>query len=399
MVMQVSELNFLIVEDNDFQRHWLKVMLSNIGATSIYQAADGQEALHILTNKQNAIDISFIDLNLPGMDGMELIRHMSKQERSPSIVLASALAPSLIFSVKTMSQAYGVNLLGSIEKPATPDTILNLISLHQSLPEGGTKREMPSMCLEEIRRGLLNEEFEPFFQPKVEFATGKVNGVEAFARWRHPEHGVLPPASFLPSVQNTEEIAQLDFLIFRKVLNAHQNLQKQHANLLASINISAISCADPRFVENILAYANQHQLEPNKIAFEVSESAAVANAPNFLENLVRLRMKGFGISLDEYGTAHSSIQHLLRIPFSELKIDRSMILGPKDSPSLEIALDLSIELCRRLDCRSVAVGVETKHDWDLLQRLGCDYAQGYYIAHPMDEEALSLWMKEWADFF
>lgn len=117
--MQVSDLNFLVVEDNDFQRHWLKVMLSNVGATKIYQASDGHEALKILRDADSAIDISFIDLNLPGMDGMELIRHMSKQERSPSIVLASALAPSLIFSVETMSKAYGVNLLGSWIRPCT----------------------------------------------------------------------------------------------------------------------------------------------------------------------------------------------------------------------------------------------------------------------------------------
>jgi EAL domain-containing protein (putative c-di-GMP-specific phosphodiesterase class I)/CheY-like chemotaxis protein len=397
--MQVSDLNFLVVEDNDFQRHWLNVMLSNIGATKIYQAVDGHEALKILKDADNPIDISFIDLNLPGMDGMELIRHMSKHERSPSIVLASALAPSLIFSVETMSKAYGVNLLGSIEKPAAPDTILKLINLHQSLPKAGSERESHCTNLDEIRRGISKEEFEPFFQPKVELASGKVKGFEAFARWRHPELGILPPASFLSPLQGAKEITQLDLQIFKKVLEIHSNLQKHDPEMLVSVNISAISCADLKFVEDVIAYASQRQVNPKNISFEISESAAVENAPDFLENLVRLRMNGFGISIDEYGTAHSSIQHLLRIPFSELKIDRSMTRGTSDSPSLEIALGLSIELCRRLNCHSVAVGVETKDDWDLLHKLGCNEAQGYYIAHPMEEKALSLWMKEWAQFF
>lgn len=397
--MQVSDLKFLVVEDNDFQRHWLKVMLSNVGATKIYQAADGHEALKILKDADSAIDISFIDLNLPGMDGMELIRHMSKQERSPSIVLASALAPSLIFSVETMSKAYGVHLLGSIEKPAAPDTILNLINLHQSLPKAGSEREPPCISLDDIRRGISKDEFEPFFQPKVELASGKVKGLEAFARWRHLEHGILSPASFLSPLQRSKEINQLDLLIFKKVLDIYPNLQKHDQEMLVSVNISAISCADLKFVEDVIAYANQRQVDLKNISIEISESAAVENAPNFLENLVRLRMNGFGISIDEYGTAHSSVQHLLRIPFSELKIDRSMIRGMSDSPSLEIALGLSIELCRRLNCHSVAVGVETKNDWDLLQKLGCNDAQGYYIAHPMDEKVLSVWMKEWAQFF
>jgi EAL domain-containing protein (putative c-di-GMP-specific phosphodiesterase class I)/ActR/RegA family two-component response regulator len=397
--MQVSDLTFLVVEDNDFQRHWLNAMLSNIGATKICQAADGHAALQALKDKKNAIDISFIDLNLPGMDGMELIRHMSKQAHSPSIVLASALAPSLIFSVKTMSKAYGVNLLGSIEKPANPDTILNLIALHESLPKKGNTADMPCIGLEDLRRGLSNEEFEPFFQPKVDLISGKVKGIEAFARWHHSQHGLLMPAAFLTPLHEEDEITRLDLLILKKALNSFQTLRKQAPDLTISINISAQSCADPDFVDSVLAHAAERQLDVKTISFEVSESDAAKNAPDFLENLVRFRMKGFGISIDEYGTAHSSIHHLLRIPFSELKIDRSMILGQDDSPSLEIALGLSIELCRRLNCHSTAVGVETKSDWDLLQKLGCEYAQGYYIAHPMEEEALSLWMKEWAQFF
>jgi EAL domain-containing protein (putative c-di-GMP-specific phosphodiesterase class I)/CheY-like chemotaxis protein len=397
--MQVSDLNFLVVEDNDFQRHWLKVMLSNIGAINIRQAVDGHEALRILQDKKHAIDVSFIDLNLPGMDGMELIRHMSKQERSPSIVLASALAPSLIFSVKTMSKAYGVNLLGSIEKPANPGTILNLIALHRSLPQTENKRDIPCIGIEDLRRGLAANEFEPFFQPKLNLASGKVKGIEAFARWHHPQHGLLPPVAFLTPLQEANEIARLDLLIFKKALDSHQTLRKQDPDLVVSINISATSCADPDFVDKVLEHVAERQLDLQTISFEVSESDTVKNSPDFLENLVRLRMKGFGISIDEYGTAHSSIRHLLRIPFSELKIDRSMFPGSDDSPSLEIALGLSIELCRKLSCHSTAVGVETKSEWDLLQKLECDYAQGYYIAHPMEEEALSLWMKEWAEFF
>lgn len=397
--MQVSELNFLVVEDDDFQRHWLKVMLNNIGATNVLQASDGNEALQILRERENAIDISFIDLNLPGMDGMELIRHMSQQARAPSIVLASALAPSLIFSVKTMSKAYGVNLLGSIEKPATPDTILKLIRLHDALPKTENSREVPYISLDDVCQGLMKDEFEPFFQPKIELASGKVKGLEAFARWRHPQLGLLPPAYFLPRLQAAQQTARLDLLMFEKVLSAFQNLQRHDPSLTVSLNAAASSCADPNFVERVLAYAGTCQVDIQNITFEISESSAVKDTPAFLENVVRLRMNGFGVSIDEYGTAHSSVQQLLRIPFSELKIDRSMLQGPCDSPSLEIALHLGIELCRRLDCDSAAVGVETKSDWDLLQRLGCNYAQGYYIAHPMEEEALAQWMKEWAQFF
>lgn len=397
--MQVSELNFLIVEDNEFQSHWLKVMLSNIGATSIFQASDGNEALPILKNKKNAIDISFIDLNLPGMDGMELIRHMSKQDPSTSIILSSALAPSLIFSVETMSKAYGVKLLGSVEKPATPETLLNLINRHQPLSNIGNDQDSLNISQDEIRRGLKEDEFVPFYQPKVELASGKVKGVEVFARWRHPKRGILSPDCFLASLQSAKEIDQLDLIICKKVIESFESLRMLNPDVHVSINLSPAACASQEFIEKLLSYADAGQFDLTNISFEIPESAAVENCPNFLENLVRLRMKGFGISIDKYGTAHSSVQQLLRVPFSELKIDRSMICDLGDSPALEIALGLGIELCRRLDCASVAVGVETRSDWDMLQKLGCNYAQGYYIAHPMEKDALAVWMKEWAEFF
>ncbi|OGQ58746.1 MAG: hypothetical protein A3J24_01780 [Deltaproteobacteria bacterium RIFCSPLOWO2_02_FULL_53_8] len=398
--MQIADLRFLVAEDDEFQRHWLVIMLTNLGAKHIVEAVDGRAALAIFQNKDQPIDISFIDLNMPGMDGMELIRHMSKEEHPSSIILASALAPSLVFSVQTMSKAYGVNLLGAIEKPATPETLLALINLYQS-PHA--KREpqtiVPAFTLADIQLGLKNKEFEPLFQPIVEFATGQIKGAEAFARWKHPHHGWVLPAAFIPLLEKNGEMDALDWLIIEKSIVACRNWHEQGYPISVSINLSPSSLSDPDFAEKIIAYTSLQTLESKYAVFEVTELATTTSLPCFLENLVRLRMNGFGLSVDDYGLGHSSMQELMRIPFSELKIDRSFVVGASQNQSLELVLSMSLELCRKLDRHSVAVGVETRQDWDLLLKRGCTYAQGYYIAKPMENDALPEWMKEWSEFF
>jgi EAL domain-containing protein (putative c-di-GMP-specific phosphodiesterase class I) len=398
--MQIADMRFLVAEDNEFQRRWLTVMLTNLGAKHITEADDGLTALNILRDKSQPIDISFIDLNMPGMDGMELIRHMSNEEHPSSIILASALAPALVFSVQTMSKAYGVNLLGAIEKPATPETLRSLIDLHKP-----TQIKLLSanadlrFTIEEIREGLGNRQFEPLFQPKVEFATGHVKGAEAFVRWRHPDHGLLLPQSFMQTIEENGDMDALTWTVIEQSIVACSNWHQQGFPISVSINLAASCVTQADFAEKVIEYVARRDLKPEHIVFEVTESAAHICAPNFLENLVRLRMKGFGLSVDDYGTGHSSMQELVRLPFSELKIDRSFVVGASRDQSLEAVLGVSLDLCRKLDRQSVAVGIETRQDWDLLLSLGCSCAQGYYVAKPMEGDALPAWMKEWAEFF
>jgi EAL domain-containing protein (putative c-di-GMP-specific phosphodiesterase class I)/CheY-like chemotaxis protein len=397
--MQIADLRFLVAEDNEFQRRWLSVMLTNLGAKHVIEVNDGQQALDVLRDKGRPVDVSVIDLNMPGMDGMELIRHMSNDEHPSSIILASALAPSLVFSVQTMSKAYGVNLLGAIEKPATPETLQALISLHQPRQSKQAANADLHFTIEEIRDGLVNSQFEPLFQPKVEFATGHVKGAEAFVRWRHPELGLLAPPAFMSVIDENGDTEALAWTVIEQSIVACSNWQRQGFSIPVSINLAPSCVAGPHFADKIIEYVSRQDLKPENIMFEITESAAQTSVPHFLENLVRLRMKGFGLSVDDYGTGHSSMQELLRIPFSELKIDRALVVGASENESLAAVLDVSLALCRKLDRQSVAVGIQTRQDWDLLLNLGCDCAQGYYIAKPMEGNALPAWMKEWAEFF
>ncbi|HEX7634294.1 MAG TPA: EAL domain-containing response regulator [Noviherbaspirillum sp.] len=398
---QIADLRFLVAEDDRFQRHWLIVMLTQLGARHIAEADNGKAAFAMLHDPDNPIDISFIDLNMPAMDGIELMRHLAKKDHRGAIVLTSALGSALLFSVETMSKAYGINVLGTFEKPATPEILQDLIAQYQPQKQqaGKAKGIPPAFSLEEILEGLKEQQFEPMFQPKVELASGKVKAVEAFVRWRHPQHGLVAPPAFIPILEASGHMETLTWAVIEKSVAACRGWHDQGLMLSVSINLSATSLAQPGLAEKILAHIAQHHITPQHVTFEITELMAMTDVPVCLENLARLRMKGFGLSVDDYGTAHSNMQQLLRIPFLDLKIDRSFVAGASQNEHMRIALSSCLELAKKLRRNSVAVGVETREDWDLLRDLGCTYAQGYYIARPMERDAVPEWVEEWSHFF
>ncbi|TCS35756.1 EAL domain-containing protein (putative c-di-GMP-specific phosphodiesterase class I) [Paucimonas lemoignei] len=399
--MPLADLTCLVVEDNEFQRRWLVAMLSNLGANRIVEADDGLAGLAILQDPQAAIDICFIDLNMPGMDGMELIRHMARSANPVSIVLSSALDPSLVFSVESMSQAYGVNLLGTITKPATPEELTAIINRYTPRDAGRTiaSQVAKTVTLEEILQGLQEDQFTPYFQPKVELATGKVKGVEAFARWEHPEHGIIAADAFIPVLEAGGKMDQISWNMIRKSAATCRMLHDAGHPVPISINLASQPLSELEFADHFAACMAAHGIEPSFITIEITESASRTETPVFLENLARLRMKGFMLAVDDYGTGDASMQEQLRIPFSELKIDRSFVVGASHNEALGLALASCLELAQKLKRESTAVGVETRQDWDFLQKLGCTNAQGYFIAKPMDAKALPGWIEEWSQFF
>ncbi len=397
---QISALKFLIAEKEAFHRHWLVTMLETLGARHVIEVADGNDALAVLRDASQPIDIMLMEIDLPGMDGLELIRHTARNDNNCAVIVVSRLDQALLFSVETMSKAYGIDLLGTLEKPVAPESLLPMIERFR-LNEQKQKiySDLPQITFADLQNGLANDEFLPFFQPKIDLATRQVVGVEAFARWQHPSAGLLAPGSFIPMLEANDAMGQLTWVIIEKSVAACRNWKALGFMLTVSVNVSSSVLAQAGLAEEIIAYLRDHELAPEALTFEVTEAAAVTDGPHFLENLNRLRLHGFGISVDDYGTAGSSMQQLMRIPFSEMKIDRSFVSGASQNHALELVLSSSFALCRQLERRSVAVGVETRSDLDFLIKLGCSYAQGFYIAKPMEGSALPVWMKEWALFF
>lgn len=391
--MNIAELSFLAVEDHEFQRHMLLNALTELGAKTVAVAADGREALSIAVAPDRPVDIIISDLDMPGMDGMEFMRHLGEAAVPVSIILLSALEGTLLASVETMTRAYGVRLLGAIEKPVTPQKLGALIGLHKP-PQASLKRPkaaVHSFSVKDIAEGLAKDQFEPFFQPKVELASGEVKGAEALARWRHPSEGIVAPGAFIQTLEDSGLIDTLTWAMLKKSAAVCRRWQASGLEATVSVNLSLKSLEDVRLARCVTDLVRAQDLEPRHMVLEVTESAATTDVGKALENLSRLRMKGFGLSIDDYGTGYSSMQQLTRIAFTELKIDRSFVAEASRHESARVILESSLDMARKLGITSVAEGVETQADWDLLRRLGCELAQGYFIARPMDAEAFLKW--------
>jgi EAL domain-containing protein (putative c-di-GMP-specific phosphodiesterase class I) len=384
--MNIADLRFLAVEDHEFQRGVLLGVLAGLGATNVSGVADGLAALKIVQARRPPVDIILSDLDMPGMDGMEFMRHLSEGGIPVSIILVSALGAPLLASAQTMTRAFGVNVLGVMEKPVTRAKLAALIGLYTPEPPRA------SFPLEEILQGLNNEEFEPFFQPQVDLVTDKVTGAEALARWRHPRHGIVAPSAFIGTL---EKYGQIDALT-RVVLRASAGLCRtwrasSGLDVTVSVNLSMKSLADIGLAERVTQLVQREGLEPEHMVLELKESAATTQVAEALENLSRLRMKGFGLSIDDYGTGHSSMQQLTRVALTQLKIDRSFVARAVGEKSAESVVQASLDMARKLNIASVATGVETQQQWVLARQLCCHTAQGYFIARPMPAKAFLEW--------
>jgi EAL domain-containing protein (putative c-di-GMP-specific phosphodiesterase class I) len=321
------------------------------------------------------------------MDGMEFIRHLGQANSAVSVIIASAQERSLLSSVDKMARAYGVRLLGAIEKPVTREGLENLIALHQPPKPRTASASAPvtSFSLEHILHGVREKQFEPFFQPKVALAPGKVLGAEALARWRHPEIGIVAPYAFIALLEQSGNIDALTLLMLEKSARACGAWRARGMDLTVSVNLSLVSLGDTMQAARITDIVRSAGLDPRHMILEITETAAMTEVAPALENLARLRMRGFGLSVDDYGTGFSSLQQLTRVAFTELKIDQSFVTGCAANSSSRAIVESSVEMARRLDIKSVAEGVETQADWDVLKAVGCDVAQGYFIAKPVQD--------------
>jgi EAL domain-containing protein (putative c-di-GMP-specific phosphodiesterase class I)/ActR/RegA family two-component response regulator len=398
--MDIAHLHFLVAEGDSALRKCLCDQLATLGASQITEVQDGNSALKCFHDSYTpAVNIAIVDIALAGMDGLELIRHLAANNCRARVILTGQLESALLFSIETMAQAYGLELLGTLVKPVRAQALQGLIQHYQPPAAPSPRATAPTFSFADVGLALQERQFEPYFQPKIALDSGHVKGLEVFARWVHPEFGVLGPASFIDALEENNRIDFLDWWMIEKSVERCRALHDQGLNVEVSINVAPETLAHPAFIQQVSACVGRHQVAPRYLTFEMPESSVLTNDPSFLERLVRLRMIGYGLAIDDYGTGRSNLQLLARVPFTELKIDRSFVDGASRRRGLGTVLSSCLALARSLERESCAVGVETRQDWDFLQGLGCTYAQGYHIARPMKAEEFPGWLEDWKQFF
>jgi diguanylate cyclase (GGDEF)-like protein len=243
--------------------------------------------------------------------------------------------------------------------------------------------------LGQVRSALSHREFVLHYQPQADLRTGEITGVEALVRWRHPVHGMLPPARFIPLIEQTALIGPLTLHLIEQAVAQMVAWRALGISLQMSVNLSARNLLDAELPRHVAEILNRHQIAPDRLVLEITESAAMVDPRRAVAVLSALRANGIGVSVDDFGTGNASIEYLATLPATELKIDRSFITGMLEDPRAEAIVRSTIDLARNLDLTVVGEGIETKDVMDRLADLGCQTGQGYFIARPQSAEDLA----------
>lgn len=382
---------FLVIEDDKFTRHLLVQALSLLGALDITVVTDGRQAIEEVFRRR--FDIVLCDLNMPEMDGVEFLRHLSATEFSGGVILVSAEDTRILEASANLAKVHDLNLLGALNKPVKTEELEKVVSLYSGPNPRSENHSLPfDITRAELEDAILNEKLEVYMQPKISVRNNRVVGAESLARWNHPLKGNIPPSIFIRVAEEYNLINKLTDFVCQTTAKEAQNLLASNPELKFAINISIDTICLPDFPNFIITTLEKYDIPPKNIILEVTESRLMTKIKQSIENLTRLNLKGITLSIDDFGTGHSSLMQLMQIPFRELKIDRAFVQNANHSHVAQAILKASASLAHAIDTTSVAEGVETQKDWDLIASLGVDVAQGYFIARPMPMDEFRRWL-------
>lgn len=390
----MNDIKILILEDHVLARLLLLQALRALGYTNIYEADSGQQALAILKEEKH-FDVLICDIQMPGIDGLSFLRKAAEVGHITAVILASAVEPDLSLAIQQLARLSGYQVLGDLSKPFSREELGELMQRYVPVPlHGGHSlpESLPETIEIEGGLGLFNGSFVPFYQPQVDLSTHEVIGVEALVRWQHPEYGVLSPAMFLETAKKLDMLGMMTQSVIRRGLSFLRD-NGLVGKLHLSINLEIEQLAQADLLESVRSLLDEEKVPGRSLVFEVTESGLMHAPIPCIENLVRLRLLGCGISIDDFGAGFSSLQRVCEMPCSELKLDASLIRAmPYNRRSLA-AVESMLHLARRLGIQVIAEGIETERQRDLLRELGCPVGQGFLFSRPLPGGELIPWLK------
>jgi len=390
-----AEPLILVLDDEPFMLKLIVRTLSHLGYARVEGYENGVAALDRIRSPDGPPDIVLCDLNMPEMDGLAFVRNLVELRFLGSVILVSGEDERMLQTAEALVRAHGVALLGHVRKPVQPDELTVLLGRWRAQADDAARDQRKVYSIDALRRALTDDEIILHYQPKVSVTSGQVIGVEALARWLHPWDGLVMPAQFIAAAEESGLIDALTRQVLSKALDQARAWRENGLRLSMAVNLSTDNLASLDFADFVAREADRAGVAPQDLVLEVTETRLIRDLRTPLEVLVRLRMKRFHISIDDFGTGHSSLAQLRDLPFNELKIDHGFVHGAWNNDTKRAIYEASCGLARQLGMEIVAEGVEDRDDWMFLRGTSCDYAQGYFIAKAMAADDLPAWINVW----
>lgn len=396
MNSSTSRGRVLIIDDD----HLVGKMIVAHARAAGYKAkvTDDPEEFYALADSWNPTFV-MVDLVMGEVDGLTVLKRLAEMRSEAVVVIASGMGSKILDSARQFAAASGLAYGGVLHKPFRRTDVAAVLNAGAHAPEVAEPVldsfdawDVP-MFEKELRAASAHHDLTVVFQPKVSCVDGSVAGYEALVRWHHPKLGLIPPTAFIPRAESVGLIGLVTDSVASMAL-AWFSGSRLHTHERLAINISASEITGTDLGARLLTACSLANVPPERVILEVTESSAIADQTGSLEILTRLRLSGFQLSVDDFGTGYSSMTQLSNMPFSEIKIDRSFVKNLGQSLPAGVMVRSMLQLGQGLGLECTAEGVETAAALDALSEMGCDLAQGYYIAYPMDEETLEKWLAD-----
>jgi EAL domain-containing protein (putative c-di-GMP-specific phosphodiesterase class I)/ActR/RegA family two-component response regulator len=342
------------------------------------------------TLRARSPDVIVLDLQMPGADGVEVLRGLADGKSTASILLVTGMDERTIASAEQYASSRGLHVVACLQKPFLPE------DLHEQLAAVSAVRR--PLAPGDLEKAIHEHELTVYYQPTIRrFADGSwdVATMEALLRWKHPTRGVLSPDEFIPMGEsNGLSRAMTDFVIQRGVEQL-KVWQTSRLNVGLRVNISATLIADIEFPDRLQAILREQEVDPSALTLEITETAMLDHDPETLDILTRLRIKDINLAIDDFGIGYSSLTQLFRMPFNEMKIDKSLTLRVPGSKEATIMVEALVQLAHKLNLTVCAEGVETEETLAFLGSVSCDSAQGFLISRPVAAHDVPHVIQRW----
>jgi EAL domain-containing protein (putative c-di-GMP-specific phosphodiesterase class I) len=334
--------------------------------------------------------VLLLDLQMPDRDGIELLRELSLLDCNPKVLIASGLDSRVLTTACELGISMGIDVVGSFCKPIALDELeVLLVRL---------KSQDRAISANQLRQALANGQLVVHYLPKATFKSpGRwiIEGAEALVRWEHPEYGLLYPKDFIGLAEQTGLIAEVTDFVFRASMEQTRVWFAKGLYMELGVNLSTEFLSDLEFPDRLLTLIRENNLDPSMITLELTETAALHDPAVTLDILARLRVKNINLCLDDFGTGASSLTHLYRMPFTEVKLDNQFMHDMRVRDDARALVEGLIYLAHKLKMRACAEGVEDEATLRLLESMQCDKVQGHYLGPAMRAKELESLVVSW----
>src|SRR5471032_1265059 len=384
----------LVLENHAFRRGVLVTALQHLGVSDILQA-DNSEGAMAQIDREGGVDIVLCDLSNTALDCLDFLHCVGHSGMVRAVALCSELRPELRRAVEQMTRFSGLQLLGVLSKPTQLYTLQDILQryCHRRLPAQADPSPLYRLPSEEdVRRGLDRGEFKAWFQPKFDMNSAALAGAEALARWEHPILGLLLPKDFLAAVLAYDLIDEMLKQMLEQGMSLLRALRQSGLGLELAFNLHASQLARNDLTDHIYSVLKSHNFPGSTLLFEVAENGLLDVPRATRENLLRLRMMGCSLSIDEFGMGFSSLTLLSQLPFNQLKLDGQLVRSIAE-PHTRAMVTCTLALARSLNMSLVIEGVSSQLIRDGLVEMGCSFGQGFHLTRPMDAQRFTQWLQ------